>query len=417
MSTATSEFRRGWRSLVAAAIGNGSGLSGLAFYTFGVFVLPLVAAFGWTRGEVSTAASFLIIGTAITAPLIGSVIDRYGARRVGIASMIALALGYAALTQVDGTLGLFYVAWLGLSLIGGGTTPVVWTRTVNIWFDRGRGLALGIALAGSGVAGIFAPVIVSRIIADHGWQTGYLAVGGFILVVSVPLIALLLEEQPKVASVSAASSGSATASAAAATSPLPGFVLAEALRQVAFWKIAIGFFLVSGVIAALIINLIPLLVDRGLAQQSAASIAGVMGIAVLVGRVGIGFLLDRFAAPAVARILLGICAVGCFALTIPDASLWLVTISVLSLGLAAAAEVDLVAYLTSRFFGMRSYGEIYGWQLTSFYLGAALGPLAAGMAYDHYQSYAPTLYFACGAMIFGALVTGSLGKPKFSHAD
>jgi len=417
MSNAATEFRRGWRPLIAAAIGNGSGLSGLAFYTFGVFVLPLVAAFGWTRGEVSTAASFLIIGTAITAPLIGSVIDRYGARRVGIASMIALALGYAALTQLDGTLGLFYVAWLGLSLIGGGTTPVVWTRTVNIWFDRGRGLALGVALAGSGLAGVFAPVIVSRIIAEHGWQAGYLAVGGFILLVSVPLIALLLEERPKSVSTATPENAAAASAAAAEAPPLPGFVLAEALRQVAFWKIAIGFFLVSGVIAALIINLIPLLVDRGLAQQSAASIAGVMGIAVLVGRVAIGFLLDRFAAPAVARLLLGICAVGCFALTIPDASMWLVTISVLSLGLAAAAEVDLVAYLTSRFFGMRSYGEIYGWQLTSFYLGAALGPLAAGMAYDHYQSYVPTLYFACGAMIFGALVTGSLGKPKFSHAD
>jgi MFS family permease len=417
MSNAATEFRRGWRPLIAAAIGNGSGLSGLAFYTFGVFVLPLVAAFGWTRGEVSTAASFLIIGTAITAPLIGSVIDRYGARRVGIASMIALALGYAALTQLDGTLGLFYVAWLGLSLIGGGTTPVVWTRTVNIWFDRGRGLALGIALAGSGLAGVFAPVVVSRIIAEHGWQAGYLAVGGFILLVSVPLIALLLEERPKSVSTATPENAAAASAAAVEAAPLPGFVLAEALRQVAFWKIAIGFFLVSGVIAALIINLIPLLVDRGLAQQSAASIAGVMGIAVLVGRVAIGFLLDRFAAPAVARLLLGICAVGCFALTIPDASMWLVTISVLSLGLAAAAEVDLVAYLTSRFFGMRSYGEIYGWQLTSFYLGAALGPLAAGMAYDHYQSYVPTLYFACGAMIFGALVTGSLGKPKFSHAD
>ncbi len=417
MSNAATEFRRGWRPLIAAAIGNGSGLSGLAFYTFGVFVLPLVAAFGWTRGEVSTAASFLIIGTAITAPLIGSVIDRYGARRVGITSMIALSLGYAALTQLDGTLGLFYVAWLGLSLIGGGTTPVVWTRTVNIWFDRGRGLALGIALAGSGLAGVFAPVIVSRIIAEHGWQAGYLVVGGFILLVSVPLIALLLEERPKSVSTATPENAAAVSAAAVEAAPLPGFVLAEALRQVAFWKIAIGFFLVSGVIAALIINLIPLLVDRGLAQQSAASIAGVMGIAVLVGRVAIGFLLDRFAAPAVARLLLGICAVGCFALTIPDASMWLVTISVLSLGLAAAAEVDLVAYLTSRFFGMRSYGEIYGWQLTSFYLGAALGPLAAGMAYDHYQSYVPTLYFACGAMIFGALVTGSLGKPKFSHAD
>jgi predicted MFS family arabinose efflux permease len=264
---------------------------------------------------------------------------------------------------------------------------------------------------------VFAPVVVSRIIAEHGWQAGYLAVGGFILLVSVPLIALLLEERPKSVSTATPENAAAASAAAVEAAPLPGFVLAEALRQVAFWKIAIGFFLVSGVIAALIINLIPLLVDRGLAQQSAASIAGVMGIAVLVGRVAIGFLLDRFAAPAVARLLLGICAVGCFALTIPDASMWLVTISVLSLGLAAAAEVDLVAYLTSRFFGMRSYGEIYGWQLTSFYLGAALGPLAAGMAYDHYQSYVPTLYFACGAMIFGALVTGSLGKPKFSHAD
>lgn len=420
MSNAAYEFRRGWRSLIAAAIGNGSGLSGLAFYTFGVFALPLVAAFGWTRGEVSTAASFLIIGTAITAPLIGSVIDRYGARRVGIASMIALAFGYAALTQLDGTLAVFYVGWLCLSLIGGGTTPVVWTRTVNIWFDRGRGLALGVALAGSGLAGIFAPVLVSRVIAEYGWQAGYLAVGGFILLVSVPLIALLLEERPAVvgfdksAPMNTASSAETPSSESA---PLPGFVLSEALRQVAFWKIAVGFFLVSGVIAALIINLIPLLVDRGLAQQDAASIAGVMGIAVLVGRVAIGFLLDRFAAPTVARTLLAICALGCFTLSIPDASIWLVTISVLSLGLAAAAEVDLVAYLTSRFFGMRAYGEIYGWQLTSFYLGAALGPLAAGLAYDHYQSYVPTLYFACGSMIFGALVTGSLGTPRFTHAD
>jgi len=408
MSPTALEFKRGWRSLLAAAIGNGSGLSGLSFYTFGVFVLPLSAAFGWTRGEVSTAASFLIIGTAITAPLIGSVIDRYGARRVGITSMIALAFVYAALTQLEGTLGVFYAAWLALSLIGGGTTPVVWTRTVNIWFDRGRGLALGVALAGSGVAGIFAPVLINRVIADYGWQAGYLALGAFILLVSVPAIAVLLQERPTTPA-TASQSGKVEEPAA----PMPGLVLAEALREVAFWKIAIGFFFVSAVIAALIINLIPLLVDRGLAQQSAASIAGVMGIAVLVGRVAIGFLLDRFAAPAVARLLLGLCALGCLALTLPDASIWLIGISVLSLGLAAAAEVDLVAYLTSRFFGMRAYGEIYGWQLTSFYLGAAIGPLAAGMAYDHYQSYLPTLYFAAGAMIFGALVTGTLGKPRF----
>jgi MFS family permease len=393
MSQKMAEFRRGWRSLLAAAIGNGSGLSGLAFYTFGVFVLPLVAAFGWTRGEVSIAASFLIIGTAITAPLVGSVIDRFGARRVGLVSMVALAVGYAALTTIDGSIGMFYVAWLGLSLIGGGTTPVVWTRTVNIWFDRGRGLALGLALAGSGVAGVFAPVLVTRIIAEYGWQAGYLAIGGFLLVVSTPLVALLLKERPTAPPPAAGSAGTAADSA----EPLPGLELDEALRQVAFWKIAAGFFLVSAVIAALIINLIPLLVDRGLDTQQAASIAGVMGIAVLVGR--------------------GLCALGCFALALPGASTWLIGLSVLSLGLAAAAEVDLVAYLSSRFFGMRAYGKVYGWQLTSFYLGAALGPLAAGVAYDRFGSYLPTLYFATGALIFGALVTATLGKPRFAQED
>ena len=82
------EFRRGWKTLLASAMGNGSGLSGIAFYTFGVFIVPLVTAFGWTRGQVSIAASFMILGTAITAPIIGSIIDRLGAQRVALISMV-----------------------------------------------------------------------------------------------------------------------------------------------------------------------------------------------------------------------------------------------------------------------------------------------------------------------------------------
>ncbi len=404
------EFRRGWRTLLASSFGNGSGLSGIPFYTFGVFVLPLVAAFGWTRGEVSIAASFLILGTAITAPIIGSIIDRFGARRVGIISMIALSVGYALLTQLGGSIALFYASWLLMSLVGGGTTPVVWTRTVALWFDRGRGLALGLALAGSGIAGIFAPVLTTRAINAWGWQGGYLALAAFILLVAVPVIAILLVDRPP---------ETVTSRAANAAAPeLPGLTLEESRHTAAFWKIAIGFFFVSGVIAALIINLVPLLVDRGMSKEQAAGVAGVMGIAVLCGRVGIGFLLDRLSAPAVARTLLAFCSVGCILLSLPGTPGWVVGVAVLSLGLAAAAEVDLVAFLTSRFFGMKAYGKIYGWQLTAFYLGAAIGPFAAGRAYDHFQSYVPTLYFAAGALLFGAIVTGTLGRPpEFSAAD
>lgn len=198
---------------------------------------------------------------------------------------------------------------------------------------------------------------------------------------------------------------------------MPGVEFTEAQRSVTFWKIGIGFFFVSAVIAALIINLVPLLIDRGLTPMAAAGTAGMMGVAVLIGRVATGYLLDRHSASAIAGIVLSCCALGCVVLTMPNASGWMLTISVLALGLAAAAEVDLVAYLSSRFFGLRAYGKIYGWQLTSFYLGAAGGPLAAGLAFDAFGSYTPMLAFAAAALLMGAVVMATLGKPRFAAIE
>jgi MFS family permease len=400
------EFRRGWRVLLASSVGNGSGLSGLPFYTFGVFVIPLVGAFGWTRGRVSIAASFLILGTVITAPLVGLLIDRRGARRVAILSMLALSVGYALLTQLGPDLIGFYIAWGLMSLVGGGTTPVVWTRAVGLWFNRGRGLALGLALAGSGLSGIFGPSLTTRAITAFGWRGGYLALSAFIFLVAVPVIALLFRDRG-----SAAPSPATLAPADEPALNAPGLTLPEALRTLVFWKIAIGFLFVSSVIAALVLNLVPLLVDRGLTPAGAASVAGIMGIAVLIGRIGIGWLLDRFHAPLVACGFIALPAVGCFLLSLPELPAWTMAASVVTIGLAAAAEVDLVAYLTSRFLGMRAYGRIYGTQLSLFYLGAAAGPFSAGLAYDHFHSYLPTLSVAAGSLLFGAIVLGTLGQP------
>jgi MFS family permease len=400
---ARDEFSRGWRTLLACSLGNGSGLSGIPFFTFGVFVLPLVSAFGWQRGDVASAASFLILGTAITAPVVGAMIDRFGAYRVSLISFVLLSIGYYLLTKQSGAIAMFYACWLALSLVGGGTTPVVWTRAVNLWFDRGRGLALGIALAGSGLSGVLAPPLMNRAIETWGWQGGYIAIALYILVIALPLIALLYKDRPAVTV--------DTLGMTSAVAEPPGMTLREALHSPAFWKIALGFIAVSGVIAGTIINLVPLLVDRGLARSSAASVAGIMGIAVLLGRVGIGFLLDRLSAPKVATVLLLLCGAGCFMLSRADTPAWAITLCVVALGLGAAAEVDLVAYLTSRYLGMKAYGRIYGLQLTSFYIGAAVGPAAFGKSFDFYQSYVPALYFATGALIFGAIVVGTLGKP------
>ncbi|MBM3515289.1 MAG: MFS transporter [Alphaproteobacteria bacterium] len=394
------EFRRGWRTLLACSTGNAFGLSGLAFYTFGVFVVPLVDAFGWQRGQVASAASFLLIGTAITAPIVGTLIDRFGARKVGLISMFILSLGYLSLTQLGSKIAFFYAAWLLMSLSGGGTTPVVWTRAVNLWFDKGRGLALGLCLAGSGVAAIISPPMVTAAIQNFGWQGGYVAVAAIMIVISLPIIAAFFDDQ-----------GPRHAAASSAVVDRPGIEFRDSFRHVEYWKIAIGFFFVAGIIAGLIINLVPLLIDRGMTRMGAAEIAGIMGFAVLIGRIGIGFLLDKFNAPMVARVLLTITAGGCLLLAIPNAPVWVAAIAVISLGFAAAAEIDMVAYFTSRYFGMKAYGKIYGSQLTIFYAGAAAGPAVVGLMYDAFGSYLQSLYAAGVILVFGAIVVGSLGKP------
>lgn len=406
MSIGTAEeFARGWRVLLACGVGIGAGITGLAYYSFGVFVIPLTEAFGWSVGQVTVGSSFLILGTAFTAPVIGSLIERYGAYRVCLISFAAVAAGFMLLTWLDGSIALFWAAWLLISLAGAGTTPVLWTRTVGLWFDRGRGLALGIALAGSGLASLFAPPLITRAIGAWGWQGGYFAVGAFLLLVAMPVVALLFQEQPR-----RTAAGSHLAAAPAETA-LPGFSLQEALRRAAFWKIAIGFFLVSGVIGGLIINLVKLLVETGLDRVEAAGVASIMGLAVIVGRIGIGFLLDRVAAPIVAAVILLLCAAGCHALSLQGLPTWTLSLCVVALGLGAAAEVDLVAYLTSRYLGMREYGRIYGLQLSAFFLGAAFGPAAIGYSFTYFGSYGPALGFSVGALLFGAVVLATLGQP------
>jgi MFS family permease len=412
MNSVSQEFRRGWRTLFACAVGNSFGLSGFAFYTFGVFVIPLVDAFGWSRGDVSTAASFLLLGTFITAPIIGTIIDRFGAKKVGLISLGALSLGYATLTQLGGSIAVFYAMWLTMALVGGGTTPVVWTRAVNLWFDKGRGLALGIALAGAGVAGIVAPAFTTALIQEFGWQGGYLGIGAIILLVALPLVALFFNDHAPVD----VHPDSAAHTPVAANSL--GMTLSESVRTSAFWKIAIGFFFISAIIAGLLINLVPLLVDRDMTQMAAAGIAGVLGFAVVFGRVGVGFLIDRFPAPLVSAVMFCITAGGCLLLSLDNIPTAVIQIAVISLGFAAAAEIDLVAFLASRFFGLKAYGKIYGVQLSIFYLGAAIGPLAVGQLYDLFGSYNQSLYAGIAIFISGAAIIGSLGKPPvFAPTD
>lgn len=384
------ELGRGWKILLACMVGVGFGATGLPFYTMGLFLKPLSAEFDWSAATVAGAAMCLQVGLLVTAPFVGKVVDRFGARRVALLSLLGLAAGFVALTQLRGSVTALYASWLALALLACGTTPVVWTRTVNAWFDRSRGLALGLTLAGTGLAAILGPILIGGVIAAHGWRAGYWTMAAAVVLGALPLIALLLREAP------AQMANTVTVAARG---------LAGALRTRQFWQCAVGFLLAGGAIAALIVHMVPAMIDGGLPPARAAAFAGLMGVSIIVGRVGLGFLADRFHAPFVGFGFLLLPVLGVYLLIQGQPVL-----AILAIGLAAGAEVDLLAYLTARYFGLAAYGEIYGWQLSAFSLGAGLGPMLLGAARDHWGAYPPGLAACAVLIVVGAALIASLGR-------
>jgi MFS family permease len=384
------EFRNGWPTLLAATIGVGLGTTGLGFYSFGQFVRPLAAAFHWGRGEISGGLLCYSIGTIFISPFVGQVVDRVGVRPVALAAQLGLAIGFWLVSLAQPAIWTFYAAWFAISLLGAGTSPIVWSRAVAGLFVRHRGLALGMMLSGTGLAAIVSPMVISRAIADFGWRTAERVLALSLILIGLPVTWFLFRPSPQ-------SSG--------AQAPVAGTTLASALRGSLFWRLIAAFVLLSMGVAGLIVHLPAMLVDRGLTPIQAASDLGLLGYTVVAGRLGLGLLLDRFEPTLVG---------AAFVLLTAATSLLLMGhlapfAAILLLGLCAGAEVDLLAYLFSRYFGLRHFARIYGCGLSAFAFGAGAGPILAGTVHDRTGSYGPALIFFAAASVCAAMLILSLG--------
>jgi len=398
MRERSEEFRQGWRIVVSAACGVGVGLTGAPIFSLGAFLVPLSQSFGWTRAQVSVASVFLVAGTIVTAPFVGRAADRFGVRRIGLLSLLGLALASLAMTLVRGNLHTFYAGLVVLSLAGCGTTPTIWTRGVATWFDDRRGLALGLTLVGTGIAAIVMPPFVGGLISRYGWRAGYYGLAAVTALAIVPVFLFFFE---------AGRDGRGGARAGAVHA---GFTTGEALRTRQFWQLGIANLVVTAAISAVIVNLVAMLGDAGMARSTALLVAGLLGVAVVVGRLSMGFFIDRLHAPYVAAVFLLLPCVGSVILAVAPQSLILACIAAFAVGLAGGSEIDLLAYLTSRYFGLKSYGEIYGWQFLMFEIGVGSGPVLAGWSYDVHGSYRSALEIVAVAFAAGAITIGALGR-------
>lgn len=404
MTTTANEFRSGWPTLLACAAGACAGITGLAFYTFGLFVKPLSEAFGWSRGQITLGMSFITLGTVLTAPLVGWLIDRYGVRKVAAPSLIGIALAFVLVSRTGPQIAYFYAACLGVAVLGCGTSPVSWTRAVSERFVSARGLALGLTLLGSATAGVVGVPTVQWLIVNHGWRSGHLGIAAFAVLIAFPMVMLLL--RPRAA-------GEATGAAG----EVSGMSLPQALRTGAFWTIAVAILLLITAQSGTIIHLVPLLTDRGLAPVEAAGLAGIMGISVFISRVIVGGLLDRFSPPLVAGLTLLAPVGSMIILALCGDDRLAIIAAVVLLGLAAGAEIDFLSFFAARHFGMRAYGRIYGWLFAMFSMGNGIGAPLVGVMYDINGGYQLAIWGAAVLFALGAALFASLAwRPIWSEA-
>lgn len=386
-SRPTPRFFFGWWVVVASALGLTVSYGPIVLATFGVFSLPLHREFRWNRAELSAAVSLATLLVALVQPLCGRLVDRWGARRVVLWSLLSFGSTLLALSAVRGHLAEIYLGYALLGLFGAGTTPVPYSRVISRWFERRRGIALGLSLAGFGVGMLVMPVLASALIAHMGWRGTYRALGVLIVGGIVPVVWALFREDPEAMGMFPDGRGE-VGDFENVRSVAGGMSWSEVWRTLTFWKIAIAFFLVSTSVHACVVHFVPLLSDRGLSPERAAKAASLFGVSILFGRLAVGPLLDRFFAPYVIATLFGGVIGGLVLLWLggPPSFPFLAAF-LLGLGLG----MDTLAYVITRYFGIRSFGEIYGYAFAGVLLGASVGPALLGLVFHRAGSYAPGL--------------------------
>ncbi|MSO99258.1 MAG: MFS transporter [Rhodospirillaceae bacterium] len=395
------EFKRAWKVVFASFCISAAGVSAAFTYTFGAFIKPLAADFGWSRGQSQGFFVFLTIGILLGAPLVGWLVERIGVRRVILMSAAAFAAATATMALTTQALPLFYAFGFLIAFMGAGTTSVAFNRAIVVWFDRKRGLAMGIAISGSGLFSILGPVYVTWLVESYGWRAGFFGLALLPAFISLPITFLFLRMPP------------AAASASTPERVRQGPGVRAALTSRRFWCICLSFFMFGMGTGGLFPNLMPLLTDQGLTPQRAAQIASLSGFAIIASRLGAGYLVDRIWAPLVTAILVGTPSILCVAMALWGGNQIVIILFTISIGMAAGSEFDLVGYLVSRYFDLKNYSAIYGILYGLFTTASGIAPPIYGAMFDALGNYTLALMVAGACFAGGAALILTLGPyPK-----
>jgi MFS family permease len=402
----------GWWVVLTAAVALFWGIP-VIVYSFSIFLKPLALDLHATRSAVSFAYTLRAIVDALSYPVVGWLIGRFGSRRLILPAAVMFGLVLLSIKIWSGGIGQFYVFYVLLGLGGIGLGPLAFGNVVSCWFDRRRGLALGVAMLGIGCGAMMMPIFAQHLIANFGWRNSYAILGLAVLLIPVPVIAALLKEKPR--DLGLLPDGATPVDYAATEDLISlGMSASETWRSRTFWLMVCAFFLVGAGVQGCVVHTAAILSDRGMSLQTAALGSSLLGAAVMIGRVGTGYLLDRYFAPRVAALSFA-CAAAGMGLFLEGGASTAVFLGVFFIGLGLGAEIDVIPFLISRYFGLRSFAQIYSVALGIFVLAGAVGPLLMGAGFDLTGSYRTPLAALFISTLLATVLIAQLGPYRY-HA-
>ena len=400
-TTVENEWTVGWRIVLACAVANGTGIA-LLFYTFSMFLIPMTTDLGIARSDAGLIQS-LIVTAVLGAPVIGRLTDRFGFRVVYVTcSLILVGVGLAQALWISGFWSLA-VTILVAGFIGGGSSSVVLTQPINAHFHTFRGRALGLVGIGVSLTTILVPPLLQLVIAEN-WRWGFLMLAGLSGLIGLPAVLLLMPRQI------------GNRPVRPAQSKLPHDWSFLRIRD--FWLLAFANMIAGITTGGAISQLAPMIAERGLSAATAAWGVSAFAAGQFVGKLGGGYLLDRFEPRRMAVLMTLIPSLGFVVFLQADPGMAaLVLAACAMIGALSGADIDIYAYFVARRFGLASYGSVFGALHGLGWIGAVTGITLFSRTFTETGSYAFAQYAALALLLTAAMLLVPVKLPPLASKD
>lgn len=368
------------------------------FYATQALAPDVIGELGWTRAMWSSAMAPMLLVSSVAQAFVGAACVRFGVRPVIVCAVLLLGAAFLVLVHIR-ELWHFYVAMVLLALANAGIGDVSIGAVVTRWFERARGVALGVAMVGSNIGGVILVHLVAVLSETTSWRDAALRVGLGAVALILP-IALFAIREPR-----AGEGALAEVRREGPAPPAAGLSLTQVIRRPALWFFVFTVFAYSLAQLGMVNHLILYLMDLGYSKLEAAGALELAMGAGIASKLGAGLIALRLT-PRIALACNTVMLAVAF-LVIPFARepVALLTFGLL-FGVATAARDVLIPLLLAEVFGVRYFAQIYGVVMLAYFPGGGLGPGVIGYIYDVFGSYEPV--FAGVALLLGVAVLGQL---------